>query len=106
MAALSWGNTDGAGRVIRLAALLAVLAAPAASAECSKHETVTAFLGERYGEAQGWIGRVGNDTVVELFVSDETQTWTLLATTPGGETCVLAWGNAFAFTGEKPGPNL
>jgi len=52
-------------------------------------------LNDKYGETRQSIGLGGNNTLVELFASIETGTWTITVTTPAGKTCLMASGQAF-----------
>jgi hypothetical protein len=81
------------------AALLAgvLIAAPAAAQNqnCAAHGDVVARLADGYGESRQSIALGANNTVVEVFASEETGTWTITVTTPGGPTCLVAAGQAY-----------
>ncbi len=67
---------------------------------CADRERVVARLSEAYGESRQSIGLGTNNTVVETFASLETGTWTIVVTTPGGPTCLVAAGQAFQLVNE------
>ena len=56
---------------------------------------VVARLAEGYGETRQSMGLGANNAVVEVFASQETGSWTITLTMPGGPTCLVASGQAF-----------
>lgn len=82
---------------IFLAATLAILATTASgqSNNCAEHAMVVERLASGYGESRQSIGIGADNTVVEVFASLETGTWTITVTTAGGPTCLVASGAAF-----------
>lgn len=76
-----------------------LMAASDASAQtrrnCAAREAVVERLAEGYGETRQSIGLGANNSVVEVFASPETGSWTITVTTPGGPTCLVASGQAF-----------
>ncbi|EYD76466.1 hypothetical protein Rumeso_01887 [Rubellimicrobium mesophilum DSM 19309] len=83
---------------IRLAAtalLLSAGMAQAQSVQCTDHEAMQRMLAENWGESRQSIALDAADSMVELFASAETGTWTLTVTQPGGPTCMIASGHAF-----------
>ncbi|QQA45035.1 hypothetical protein FHY64_16090 [Pelagovum pacificum] len=67
----------------------------AAQSRCASRDAVVTGLAERYGESRQSMGLAANNTVVEIFASEETGTWTITMTRPGGPTCLVASGEAF-----------
>ena len=65
------------------------------AAQCADHATVVANLARHYGETRQSIGLAHDNTVVEVFASLETGTWTITVTRPGGPTCLAAAGQAY-----------
>ncbi len=65
---------------------------------CADRERVVERLAEAYGESRQSIGLAPNNSVVEVFASLETGTWTITVTTPNGTTCLVASGQAFEAT--------
>lgn len=82
-----------------MAALLAATAAPMALAQnarnCGPREVVVDRLADGYGETRQSMGLGANNSVVEVFASPETGTWTITVTMPNGVTCLVASGQAF-----------
>ena len=72
------------------------LAAGAAQAQtCSDRETMVRHLAEGWGESRVSVALDAGNSMVEVFASAETGTWTLTVTRPGGPTCMIASGHAF-----------
>ena len=65
------------------------------SRNCAPREAVVDRLAEGYGETRQSIGLGANNSVVEVFASDETGTWTITVTTPNGLTCLVASGQSY-----------
>jgi hypothetical protein len=84
-----------------LAALIALLAAPAADAQgthtmiCGARDQIVAQLSSRYGEQVRSIGLAPRNRIVEVFASDETGSWTITITSADGTTCLMASGGYF-----------
>lgn len=69
--------------------------ASAQTRNCAAHADVLERLASGYGESRQSIALGANNTVVEVFASEETGTWTITVTTPGGPTCLVAAGQAY-----------
>lgn len=65
------------------------------TARCGDRDGMLAKLAEGYGETRRGLGLAANNAVVEVFVSDQTGTWTITVTLPSGVTCLLAAGNNY-----------
>jgi cation diffusion facilitator CzcD-associated flavoprotein CzcO len=74
-----------------------ILAAAQAHAvpACADHAAVVAQLESVYGEGRQAMGLGANNTVVEVYASSETGSWTITVTQPGGPTCLVAAGQSF-----------
>lgn len=77
--------------------------AHAQAAQCGPRPDVLSALATKYGEARRGIGIAGQNAVVELFVNPSTGTWTIIATSPDGKTCLIASGSNFEGTSD-PAP--
>nr|WP_254684998.1 hypothetical protein [Tateyamaria omphalii] len=62
---------------------------------CGPRDIVVSRLAEGYGETRQSMGLGANNSVIEVFASDESGTWTITVTTPNGVTCLVASGQAF-----------
>ena len=81
-------------------ALMASAVKAQASRNCAPHQIVVERLADGYGESRQSIALGANNTVVEIFASLETGTWTITVTQPGGLTCLVASGQAFQHTAD------
>ena len=76
------------------------------AAQCADHATVVANLAQYYGETRQSIGLAHDNTVVEVFASLETGSWTITVTRPGGPACLAAAGQAYLATNDPlPAPD-
>ena len=64
-------------------------------AQCAPRATVVAQLADKYGETRHGIGLLGSNSVMEVFASDQTGTWTITVTSGAGETCLVAAGQNY-----------
>ena len=62
---------------------------------CGEREQIVQSLASKHGETRQSIGLGVNNVVIETFASTETGSWTILATTPAGRSCLVATGIAF-----------
>lgn len=79
--------------MIRLAALLIVLAGPAFPA-CGFYQDVVSMLSGRYTEQQTFIGISSDQQRLELWVNEQTESWTIVAVSPDWTACIVAAGQA------------
>ncbi len=87
------------------AMMLAANHANAQSRQCAAHDAVVERLAARYGESRQSIGLGSDNSVVEVYASAETGSWTIVVTRPGGPTCLVAAGQSFQQLNEAL-PNL
>ncbi|MFK7836680.1 MAG: hypothetical protein AB8B60_10700 [Sulfitobacter sp.] len=92
------------GKVLKLGALTAAAAlylvsttdlAAQTNRNCAPREAVVERLAEGYGETRQSIGLGSNNSMVEVFASSETGSWTITFTMPGGMTCLVASGQSY-----------
>jgi hypothetical protein len=76
------------------AVILATQAAFGQQPQCGPRDKVTTLLAEKYGETRRSTGLAQN-TVVEVYASAETGSWTIAITTPDGRMCLVAAGQNF-----------
>lgn len=62
---------------------------------CGPREIVVDRLSAGYGETRQSMGLGANNSVIEVFASDESGTWTITVTSPNGVTCLVASGQAY-----------
>ena len=77
---------------LALALLLGLRAPASAQSVCTTHAEITNLLDSRYSESQIAIGIANNGRLVEVFSAGDGSTWTIVMTTPQGESCVVASG--------------
>jgi hypothetical protein len=74
-------------------ALLAVSVAPAAAQHvCASRTDIVKSLEKEYQEAPSAMGMSDNGAVIEVLSARDGKTWTILMTTPDGNSCVVATG--------------
>jgi hypothetical protein len=71
------------------------VAASAQSGNCADRAVIGAILADRWGEAPVGQGLGANGTLVEVWASPATATWTITVTPPGGPTCLVASGDGY-----------
>ena len=62
---------------------------------CGERAQVVNRLADGYGETRQSIGLGADNSVIEVFASEETGTWTITVTLPNGMTCLVASGQAY-----------
>lgn len=68
---------------------------------CAARAVVIDTLSQKYGETRRSIGMAANNTVMEVFASAETGSWTIAVTRPDGLTCLMASGHGFEALAEE-----
>jgi hypothetical protein len=72
--------------------LILLLLPSAALAECIPYEAGTSPLKEKYGEVKSFWG-LADKNLLELWVNEDTGTWTIVVQTPDGLVCSIAAGD-------------
>ena len=94
-------------RTIIMATALALFAGSATAqvgnSDCSPRESVIEKLAENYGESRQSIGLAANNSLVEVYASEITGTWTIAITTADGVMCFIATGKEFENLSEPSG---
>lgn len=76
---------------------------------CALRDAVIDILAEGYGESRQSMGLGANNSVVEVFASEATGSWTITVTSPNGIACLVASGQAYEELNEAlppKGPRL
>ncbi|MGH6882770.1 hypothetical protein [Hypericibacter sp.] len=68
------------------------LAPAKAEPACGHRADVLKELSERYKEASVALGLASNGSLLEVFSSNGGATWTIIATSPSGTSCLVAAG--------------
>lgn len=82
------------------AMMLAAQQTQAQTRNCADHAQVVERLAQSYGESRQSIGPGNDNSVVEVFASMNTGSWTITVTRPGGPTCLVAAGQAYQYLNE------
>ncbi|MEM1430792.1 MAG: hypothetical protein AAGG09_15160 [Pseudomonadota bacterium] len=86
----------------------AILAAAGVEAQtarnCGERDTIVQRLADGYGESRQSIGLGANNSVMEVYASQETGTWTITVTMPNGVMCLVASGQAYETLAEDLEP--
>lgn len=75
--------------------LMATAAHAQQARNCGPRDLVVTRLAEGYGETRQSMGLGANNSVIEVFASEESGSWTITVTSPNGVTCLVASGQAF-----------
>lgn len=70
-------------------------AADSTASRCGQHTKIVDFLEKRYGETPRGIGLVSDTGVMQVYVSEENGTWTILVTNAEGQACLMASGKGW-----------
>ncbi len=62
---------------------------------CATRDLVVERLAQQYGESRQSIGLGSQGSMVEVFASEESGSWTITVTMPNGSTCLMATGQAY-----------
>lgn len=86
-----------ASRLAAACAALALSAAPALAQGmlCGDRDSMVKRLETGFGEAQQSYGLVNGRAVVEIWVSPDTGSFTILRTMSDGRSCIIAAGEAW-----------
>lgn len=66
--------------------------AEAANNRCGSHEKLVQILDDRYSETSVAYGLSASGQILQVYSSDDGASWTIVATTPQGQSCILATG--------------
>ncbi|WP_375254725.1 hypothetical protein [Yoonia sp.] len=67
---------------------------------CADHDQIVARLAKHFGETRQLLDLSRDQTMVEVFSSPDTGSWTITVTAPDGLTCLVAAGQAYQYLGE------
>lgn len=74
------------------------------SPACHDHKEVVKMLDQQYSEAPEALGLQSNGHVVQVFVSADGSSWTIVTTRPDGVTCIVAAGENWESISVDRGP--
>ena len=59
---------------------------------CHSHADLTEMLNQKFAEQPSALGLQANGHLVEVFVSNDGTSWTIVVTRPDGWSCIVAVG--------------
>ncbi|MEM1233196.1 MAG: hypothetical protein AAGH70_03640 [Pseudomonadota bacterium] len=91
-------------RAVRLAFVAGTLLSTtqASAMNCATRDSIATALSIKYGEQPVSGGLQGDSRLVEVFVSEKDNTWTILVTEANGVSCIVAAGTNWAKEGLLP----
>lgn len=83
--------------LLGLVALTLAFCAPAHAQgrNCADRAMIVERLASGYGETRQSVGLAMDGSLVEVFAALDTGTWSILMTSPGRPTCLVAAGTSF-----------
>ena len=69
---------------------------------CGPRDEIVGQLLRGWGESPRATGLVGSRAVLELYASDATGTFSIIATLPDGRACLIAAGDHYAPVAAEP----
>ncbi len=90
-------------RFLAAALLFVATSAQATPRNCYPRDVVVKRLATGYGEARQAIGLNANGSILEIFASAKTGTWTVVITLPNGIMCLMASGENFEWVTDPKG---
>ena len=88
----------GRAKAVILSAMLIAMAGDAQARNqrnCAPRDTVVERLAQGYGETRQSVGLGRDNSMVEVFASRQSGSWTITVTSPTGLTCLIASGQSF-----------
>lgn len=67
----------------------------AALTTCGERKEVASYLRQTFDEVPVSYGLQRDGRMVQIFASERSGTWTIVATTPDGVSCIMAAGEAW-----------
>jgi hypothetical protein len=66
-----------------------------AAQQCDNRDSILDTLASKYSEAPIAIGVTNNGGLVEILTTGDGKTWTLIMSSPKGQTCLVAAGQGW-----------
>lgn len=92
-------------KTLILSLLLTVLLSTQAQAQrtpCAARHLVVEKLGSKYGEYQKSVGIAANGALLEIWVNEDTGTFTIIRTSPTMISCFVASGTHYSKGVKQP----
>ncbi|MFY0692369.1 MAG: hypothetical protein JXR14_10670 [Paracoccaceae bacterium] len=68
---------------------------------CAQRDVILDTLATNYGESRRSMGLAGDNSIIEMFASSDSGTWTITMTRPDGITCLVAAGSGYETVEEE-----
>ena len=78
--------------ITALAAAVSTAGAANAQQACADRDQITTRLESKYGESFAGGGLRNAKSIYEVWMSEDSGTWTIIMTKPDGQACVMAAG--------------
>ncbi|MEN9763515.1 MAG: hypothetical protein RI906_3341 [Pseudomonadota bacterium] len=88
--------------MLRYIVLALIAATPAAAQECVNTVDAYISLSQNYGEDRVVVSVLPDGRIIELWGNPETQTWSMMVTTPDGISCGVGSGVGYVVNNVKP----
>jgi hypothetical protein len=62
---------------------------------CANHDSMKSYLQDKFAEVPVSVGLQADGRLLQVFASEQSGTWSIVATTPGGLSCIVAVGEAW-----------
>jgi hypothetical protein len=69
---------------------------------CNSHDKLVELLQRNYTEAPSAMGLQANGHLLEVFMSKESGSWTIVSTRPDGVSCIIAAGQYWRELPDSP----
>jgi len=90
---MNWADTFAVGATAAfIVAALSGPAEPQGAQTCAPRDHVVLRLEQKYGETARILGLTSDGSLLEVWASYQTGSWTVVVTTPSGVSCLLAAG--------------
>lgn len=63
--------------------------------QCATRDVIVQSLTTNFGERRRSVALASDNTIVEVFASDATGSWSITVTLPTGHTCLVSSGQAY-----------
>lgn len=62
---------------------------------CADHNSMMSYLQDKFAEVPVSLGLQADGKLLQVFASEQSGSWSIVATTPGGVSCIVAVGEAW-----------
>ena len=84
-----------------LAAAFFVSGPALAQSQCAPRDALLEQLETSYGEVPAGLGVASHGVLLEVIMTPDGATWSMVVTSPGGISCLVATGEGWRWRGPK-----